>query len=91
MCSVMCSNTAICISMSLLCNVLEGSVCSTLIRAPIFHHIPQHIQVMVSNHWRVGKLRTCADYSVLGNIMSIILKLSVRCIFSSMYSVYFSN
>jgi hypothetical protein len=46
-------------------------------------------QVMLSNHWRVGKSRTCADYSVVGNIVKIILKLSITCIFKSMCSVSF--
>jgi hypothetical protein len=69
MCSVMCSNTAICISTSLLCNVLESYVCTKLICAYVSHHIPQHIQVMLSNHQRVGKSRTCADYFVVGNII----------------------
>jgi len=69
MCSVMCSNTAICISTSLLCNVLESYVCTKLLRAHVSHHIPQRIQVMLSSHQAVGKSRTCADCSVVGNII----------------------
>ena len=65
MCSVVRSKTAIYISTSLLCDVL----CEKLIHVHISHHIPQHMQVMLSNYRGVGKSKTCADYSVVGNIV----------------------